>query len=646
MSYLVIARKYRPQTFEDVVAQEHVTTTLKNAIETQRVHHALCLSGPRGTGKTTVARIFAKSMNCVEGPTATPCNECAACREITRGNSVDVFEIDGASNNGVDQIRDLRENVKYAPARGPYKIYIIDEVHMLSMQAFNALLKTLEEPPSHVLFVLATTEFHKIPVTIRSRCLRFDFKRIRPDDIVDRMAYICENENLPVSRGSLELVARESDGCMRDALSLLDQLAAYSSGAVDEKRVLEILGVVSRSAIFDLAAALLARDVAACLRVVDEMHQMGLDMKKLAADMVAHFRNCVVARTVDKPRDVLDLPETEIRWILDAVSEVPVSHVEQVLGILHKEEVSVRLSNMPKLALEIACIQVCETPPSLGIDELLERLDRLQNALQSGEPVPAAASAPTRPAASSAPAAPAGGPEGKTGANPGPAASQATEPEAKGLIGEPSGQDEEAPPLSAYQEAGGAPRPGPESESDPAPESPATKQAPAPGPDPEPEPEPSAVREPVRGAPRIPPEPAAVHNAKPSAELYEQFMEAISGRHPMLAPCLAECTLAVDGNRVVIRTSGGDFAMRLLTDEENRANIAAVCGECLGREVAVLVEAAAGDAGPVRETPAPGPGPHSTKNVVDEALNHPLVTEAMEIFRGQVVDVKPLDIKK
>ncbi|MBU4053265.1 MAG: DNA polymerase III subunit gamma/tau, partial [Proteobacteria bacterium] len=244
MSYLVLARKYRPQSFEDVVGQEHVTRTLTNAISMGRVHHAVLFSGPRGTGKTTVARILAKALNCEQGPTKTPCNVCSSCVEITSGSGVDVFEIDGASNNSVDQVRELRDNSKYMPAHSRYKIYIIDEVHMLSIAAFNALLKILEEPPAHVLFFFATTEPQKIPLTILSRCQRHDFKRIDAKDTMAQLKKLCEMEGFHIDVESLAIIAREAGGGMRDALSLLDQLMASAEGDLTHERLMDILGVV------------------------------------------------------------------------------------------------------------------------------------------------------------------------------------------------------------------------------------------------------------------------------------------------------------------------------------------------------------------------------------------------------------------
>ena len=263
MSYLVLARKYRPQTFEEVIDQDHVNRTLINAIASDRVAHAVLFAGPRGTGKTTVARILAKAMNCHRGPAATPCNRCRSCNDITAGSAVDVFEIDGASNNSVDQVRELRDNVKYMPAQSAYKIYIIDEVHMLSIPAFNALLKTLEEPPAHIKFFFATTEPNKIPITILSRCQRHDFKRIKIESMTTHMQAICEKENFRISPENLAIIARETGGSMRDALSLLDQVITCADGPVDDKQVMDLLGIIDRQMIFEMAAAIFGGDATA-----------------------------------------------------------------------------------------------------------------------------------------------------------------------------------------------------------------------------------------------------------------------------------------------------------------------------------------------------------------------------------------------
>jgi len=386
MSYLVLARKYRPQAFEAVVDQEHVTRTLANAIAADRVAHAILFCGPRGTGKTTVARIMAKAMNCTQGPTPTPCNQCRSCRDITASRAADVFEIDGASNNSVDQVRDLRDHLKYMPAHSAFKVYIIDEVHMLSTPAFNALLKTLEEPPEHVLFFFATTEPHKIPATILSRCQRHDFKRIRLEAIVDHLRYICEQEEFRISDASLALIAREGGGSMRDALSLLDQITACAEGAVTDERVPELLGTVDRHKLQDLVAALLQQDAARMLAIVDEVYGRGHDIKRLYVEILECLRNLTVLASVKNPARLIDLPAQEIERMREWIRTLSPAHIQQVFQLLFQEEAAIRYSQHPRIALEMALFKILQAPPALSIESLIERLDRLRREVSGREP--------------------------------------------------------------------------------------------------------------------------------------------------------------------------------------------------------------------------------------------------------------------
>jgi DNA polymerase-3 subunit gamma/tau len=385
MTYLVLARKYRPQTFDEVVEQTHVTRTLKNAIQHGRVAHAILFAGPRGTGKTTVARILAKAMNCQGGPTPQPCNNCRSCDEITAGNAADVFEIDGASNNSVDQIRELRENVKYMPAYSPSKIYIIDEVHMLSTPAFNALLKTLEEPPDHILFMFATTEPRKIPVTILSRCQRYDLRRIRAESLTEHMSSLCERENIAVPEESLTLVAREAGGSMRDALSLLDQVMTCSNGPVTHELVLNILGVVDRHVITDLASALLKGDAVHLLQAIETVYDRGQDLKKLYVDLLTHIRNMMVIKLGGASPHLVDLPESEIQGLAKQVQKFSAGALHQVFNLLYREETLVRLAVQPRLAMEMVLMQICQIKPALPMDELIDNIAALRDAMISGE---------------------------------------------------------------------------------------------------------------------------------------------------------------------------------------------------------------------------------------------------------------------
>lgn len=385
MAYLVLARKYRPQTFDEVVEQAHVTRTLMNAVQHGRVAHAILFAGPRGTGKTTVARILAKAMNCQNGPAPHPCNTCRSCMEITAGSAADVFEIDGASNNSVDQVRELRENVKYMPAYSPLKIYIIDEVHMLSTPAFNALLKTLEEPPAHIMFMFATTEPHKIPVTILSRCQRYDLRRIRFESLTRHMADLCAREDKAIPEESLALVAREAGGSMRDALSLLDQVMTCSDGPITHDQVLNILGVVDRQALSELADALLNGDVARVLTAIQAVHERGQDLKKLYADLLTHLRNLVVIKVGDPSMPLVDLPESEIDLLRAQVRRHSAGALQQVFKMIYRDEMLVRLAAQPQLAVEMVLMQICQIKPVLPMDELIDHVEALRQAiLQNG----------------------------------------------------------------------------------------------------------------------------------------------------------------------------------------------------------------------------------------------------------------------
>ena len=378
MSYLVLARKYRPQAFEQVVEQDHVTRTLSNAISADRVAHAVLFSGPRGTGKTTVARILAKAMNCKAGPTPRPCNLCRSCTEITAGHAVDVHEIDGASNNSVDQVRELRENIKYMPAHSLYKIYIIDEVHMLSTPAFNALLKTLEEPPSHIMFIFATTEPHKIPITILSRCQRHNFKRINLEAISSHLGFICNQEGFAIAQESLGLIAREAGGSMRDAISLLDQVMSCSKESITHEQLLYILGVIDRKFLFDLSNSILRGDITTALDKLDDIYERGHDLKKLYADLLDHFRNLLVVKMGEKIGKLVDLPEHEIALLVEQTKPVSAAVLNQIFDLLFRDETSIRFAVRPKLALEMTLIRLFQFKPSLPIDELIDKLDSLR----------------------------------------------------------------------------------------------------------------------------------------------------------------------------------------------------------------------------------------------------------------------------
>ncbi|WP_437795020.1 DNA polymerase III subunit gamma/tau [Mitsuokella multacida] len=358
MAYIALYRKWRPQTFKDLVGQEHISRTLANAITSGHIGHAYLFAGPRGTGKTSTAKILAKALNCEHGPTPEPCGQCEQCRKIADGSSMDVFEIDAASNRGIDEIRDLRETVKFAPVDGRYKVYIIDEVHMLTTEAFNALLKTLEEPPAHVVFILATTEAHKVPPTIQSRCQRYDFKRITVEEIESRLRYITAEMKMEAEDEALAMIAIQADGGMRDALSILDQCAALAEGTITAERVRQILGLVGHDWIYKMTKALAARNVQEALQILAELLRDGKDLKQVLSELSLHLRSLMIfqaAGTVEamdlyaEPQDVLQ----------DQAKLFAPEVLPRMIARLHEAMTEMKWSPQPRITVEVALMELC-----------------------------------------------------------------------------------------------------------------------------------------------------------------------------------------------------------------------------------------------------------------------------------------------
>ncbi len=382
MSYTVMARKRRPQAFETVVAQNHVTTTLQNAIRLGRVAQSYLFSGPRGTGKTTTARLLAMALNCEQGPTAEPCGECASCVAIRQGNSMDVLEIDGASNRGIDEIRQLREEVGYAASQGKRKVYIIDEVHMLTTEAFNALLKTLEEPPAHVVFVFATTEAHKVPETILSRCQRYNFRRIPPVAIVEELKMAVDEEGVTAEESALFLIARKADGGMRDALSLLDQVIAFSDADITEDAIQNLLGLIPRDVYFDLTQAIVDRDGARALEIVDELAREGSDLGEFVAGLIAHFRHLLVACAAGDLTDE-NLPEADRVQYVEVAAQFEEADLVRMLNAVSELETQIGRVTEPRFWLELTVMKLVQMTSSVDLQVLIGRLEQLERGLKS-----------------------------------------------------------------------------------------------------------------------------------------------------------------------------------------------------------------------------------------------------------------------
>ncbi len=384
--YQVLARKWRPQQFADVVGQEHVARTLQNAIATGRVAHAYLLVGPRGVGKTSSARILAKALNCRQGPTATPCDQCDSCREIMAGNNLDVLEIDAASNTGVDNVRELRDNVRFAPSRGPYKVYIIDEVHMLSNAAFNALLKTLEEPPRHVKFIFATTEPQKVPATILSRCQRFDLRPIATRDIIAHLGKIAAAEGVTIDENALLAIARGADGGMRDAESTMDQLIAFKGKTIQEADVTDAFGLAARAMIEGLVDAMVAGDTPAALQLVAQLDESGKDLPRVVVDVLKHLRNLLVVLYTGGSGAGLDLSAGQIETLKQQATRAVPANLLRMADIFNETDQRLRYALSKRTLLEMAVIRAAHIASMTPLDDVLRAVVELRNSLGAADP--------------------------------------------------------------------------------------------------------------------------------------------------------------------------------------------------------------------------------------------------------------------
>ena len=615
MDYQVSARKYRPGTFDDVIGQSHVVQTLMNSIATKRIAHAFLFSGTRGVGKTTVARILAKALNCEQGPTGTPCNTCSNCQEITQGTSVDVVEIDGASNTSVDDVREIRENVKFTPFRGQYRVYIIDEVHMLSNSAFNALLKTLEEPPSHVVFIFATTEIHKIPATILSRCQHYNFRRISKAEIVQRLRHVADQDGLTIEDRSLMALARASEGSMRDGLSLLDQIIAFGGNTIRHEDLEALLGAVPQERIRAMVEAVIQQDSAKALQVIAALLDQGHDVRAYCADLVEYVRNMLVAAVVPSGpelRSLIEATEEDLTQLARDAERFTVEQLQELFRMYAAAEDSLRVSAHPRFVLETAAVRATRLLRTAEVQPASSRL-----AVQPEKPAADRRVVTQTPAQTQDKATPSPAPVVKT-------------------TGVKVSQDNVAKTSAA---GGGTPK---------APSVAPPREVAAP-PARTPAVAPSAPVVPPASAAPVQQEPKATSAAEASAAAvevnWEQFQEAVSTNHPNIAPFLEMGRLVkIEGGLITLGFAKQATTARSMLEKEDNLQALAALGESLyGCAVRIrIVEVAEQD---------PGAAPTMKQNRVakekeqrliltQQAGAHALGNQALEMFGGELAEVR------
>ena len=613
MDYQVSARKYRPGTFDDVIGQPHVVQTLMNSIATKRIAHAFLFSGTRGVGKTTVARILAKALNCEQGPTGTPCNACANCVEITQGTSVDVVEIDGASNTSVDDVREIRENVKFTPFRGQYRVYIIDEVHMLSNSAFNALLKTLEEPPAHVVFIFATTEIHKIPATILSRCQHFNFRRISKVEIVQRLRHVAEEDGLAIEDRSLMALARASEGSMRDGLSLLDQIIAFGGKTIRHQDLEALLGAVPQERVRAMIEAVIEQDSPKALQVIAGLLDQGHDVRAYCADLVEYVRNMLVAAVVPSGpelRGLIEASEEDLVQLARDAERFTVEQLQELFRMCTAAEDSLRVSAHPRFVLETAAVRAT-------------RLLRVSNGLAA---VTVLASQPDKLSA-----------DGRLS---GQASSQS--PDRAGQSGATRGGGTRVS-QDAAKEAPAASRSAPKASSIIPPTDTAASSAQRPAPrtsTPGIAPTPSEPVQQVR-------EPAAIPTVSPAAVdvNWEQFQEAVTANHPNIAPFLEMGRLVgMEGPLITLGFAKQATVARAMLEKEDNLRALAALGErlygCALRIRIVEVTEQEPGVAPTMKQIRVAKEQEQRLILTQQAKAHPLVKQALEMFGGELAEVR------
>ena len=598
MEYQVSARKYRPGTFDEVVGQPHVVQTLKNAVDHQRVAHAYVFSGMRGVGKTTVARILAKALNCEHGPTSQPCERCPSCEEITKGHSVDVIEIDGASNTGVDDVRELRENVKFSPFRGSYRVYIIDEVHMLSNSAFNALLKTLEEPPNHAVFVFATTEVHKIPATILSRCQHFTFRRMTRLEIMKQLKHVAQETGVVLEDRSLSAIGRACEGSMRDALSLLDQAVAFGGTSVRHEDLEALLGSVPDELVRNLVEAILTQDVQSGVSLVNQAMDQGYDVKVLCRDMVEQMRNLMVAAVVPSKKQLqslLELQQEEVDSTIAQAQRVGEGPLQEWFEIFSRTENALRGSLHPRFVFEAAVIKAA-----------LSSNSNQGPATKTDPPPVARTQAPVKSAPQKEP----------------PKETRPTQgPSSTGKFQKPPSKEKTEGMRSSV------PRPVDPKENTLKAKSPSAS---------------AAAESPIKETPETP--------LKTSDLDWDSVMDQLIENHPNIGSFVEMGTLVnVESDQVVIGYPKSASVARWRTDKpENRTLVAKICEKVAGRPITVRVIELTS---PKQAQPTIGQlrGKQKEKKdqiLMDEVRAHPLVKQALELFGGDVVSARRVPPKE
>ncbi|MGE4560152.1 MAG: DNA polymerase III subunit gamma/tau [Desulfobulbus sp.] len=626
MSYLVLARKSRPQTFAEVVGQKPVVRTLQNALAQNRVPHALIFSGIRGTGKTTLARIMAKALNCEQGPAVEPCNQCRSCRKIAEGTSIDLQEVDGASNRGIQEIRELKEKIRFMPTNSRYKIIIIDEVHMLTTEAFNALLKTLEEPPDHVYFMFATTELHKVPVTILSRCQRYELKRLSHRELAEHFSRLAAEEGIEMEPEAVDMIVREAGGSVRDGLSLLDQIFSYCGNEVRAREVVEVLGLVSHQLVAHLGTALLQGDLATIYRLLEQMYLHGTDIKRFSNDLLQWFRNLVVCKITPDPGSMLELAEEELTHLQATAAACSLETISAVFNLLLEGFEKVAFSQQPRLLLELTFIRAVQYKNMVPVSTLIGRFDQLLAGLPLEE-LPAAVLPPVQSAGMvrEAPAAP---------------------PPPSPVL--PSGEEEsQATPSAQPAIVAGLPSPSAKEPADHHPVEPSSSTAPQKEPQPEttkpehantsPPSTPVLAGESATAPSQVPaPSPAPPRDDKKRIrQHWDGFLQYVRERQPWIAASLqmASSVERKDDQLVIHFADSADCTM--LRQRNNIKNLSEYLLDFFQENLSLQFEVPGSNACAV--DPANGLVAQNERRAL---ANDPMVLTAIDVFTGQVGDIR------